>query len=299
MRRFPRATNLFGALLLLAVAACSKDKEAADKKEGASQKTGCGSVEDCQKGCDKDKADDCLALGDLLLDKPRKESDDATTKKAFDAACEGGLQHGCVMAAMLLRRTTTKLSDAVKAAKVYEKACDKGEPSGCLLLAMTLEGAIVEGKPVLETDLPRARKLLGKACDDGYAPACTELGGTFDGLAADADEKRAYQLYKKACAKGCQRGCTRQGHALLIGAGVDEDLAKGLELTEKACKKGRPDFPDYAAVACDTLGQAYGDGKYGATKSAKSAAIYYTRACNMGLESACDKGKAHAKGKDD
>lgn len=287
------------AVLFAVLTACSKDKESVDKKEGAAKTTGCGSVEECKKGCDKDKGEDCLALGDLLLDKPKKENDDAATKKAFDAACEQGKQHGCVMAAMLLRRTSTKLSDAVKGAKVYEKACNEGEPSGCLLLAMTLEGAIVEGKPVLETDIPRARKLLTKACDDGYAPACTELGGTYAGFAEDADEKRAYQLYKKACAKGCQRGCTRQGHALLLGAGVDEDLQKGLELTEKACKKGRPDFPDYAAIACDTLGEAYGDGKYGAKKSAKSAAVFYTRACNMGLESSCAKGKALAKGGDD
>lgn len=286
-------------LVFFAAVACSKDKHKDDPKEGASKNASCASVEECQKGCDKDKVDDCIALGDLLLDKPKKEKDDAATKKAYEAACDGGSQQGCVMAAMMLRRTSSKLADATKAAKVYEKACDKDEPAGCLLLAMTLKGSMVEGKYVLEVDVPRARKLLGKACDGGYAAACVELGSTYDGLAEDKDEKKAYGLYKKACAKGSQRGCARQGLSLMLGAGVDEDPAKGLELTEKACKTGRPDFPDYASVACDTMGEAFEEGKYGSKKSAKTAAGFYLRACNMGLESACAKGKALAKSTDD
>ena len=109
-------------LVFFAAVACSKDKNKDDPTEGASKNASCASVEECQKGCDKDKVDDCIALGDLLLDKPKKEKDDAATKKAYEAACDGGSQQGCVMAAMMLRRTSSKLADATKAAKVYEKA---------------------------------------------------------------------------------------------------------------------------------------------------------------------------------
>ncbi len=291
------APRRMSIVLVCFAVACSKEK-GKDEKEGASKNGGCSSVEECRKGCDKDKADDCLALGDLLFDKPKKEKDDAATKKAYAAACDGGSQQGCVLAAMMLGRTSTKLSDATKAAKIYEKACDKDEPTGCLLLGMVLKGAMVEGKYVLEVDVPRARKVLGKACDGGYAPACVELGVSYDGLADDKDEKKAYGLYKKACTKGSSRGCARQGLALMLGAGVDEDQAKGLELTEKACTTGRPDFPDFASVACDTMGEAFESGKYGSNKSAKTAAGFYMRACNMGLESACAKAKELAKSND-
>lgn len=148
-----------------------------------------------------------------------------------------------------------------------------------------------EEKYVVEKDHAKAMKLFQRACDDGYAPGCERLGGGYSYPADDTprDPTKAYKAYAKACSMGCQGGCSSQGQLLILGSGVEADAKKGEKLISEACKKGRPMFPDFASVACDMLGGYYEEGKYGIDAAPAKAWAHYTRACAMGLKSACAK----------
>ena len=283
-------------ICFLACKGSSDQKKAKDDNESAKKGSGavCESIEECEKGCDAEKADHCVALGNLDLSKPRPApADTEAAKKAFQSACDAGSQAGCAMVGHCLQQLDRTLAGGKKALGLFETACKKGEPLGCTLQGDVLEGVMVEGKYVVEKDHPRAMKLFQKACDDDFALGCVRLGVGHNALfeSEGGDPKKAYKAFEKACSLGSQGGCGWQGLERVLGSGVEANVEEGVKLMETACAKGRPGFPDYPATSCDSVAEIYENGKYGVEASIKKAWPLYTRACSMGLDSSCAKGK--------
>ena len=70
------------------------------------------------------------------------------------------------------------------------------------------------------------------------------MGGPFGAFFA---QKKASELYNKACDGGEMLGCTNLGYLYSHGKGVIQDIQKANLLWEKACNEGYN-------TACDSLG---------------------------------------------
>lgn len=62
-------------------------------------------------------------------------------------------------------------------------------------------------------DGPLAAKLYSHGCDLGSGQCCARLGAMVrDGRGTAADERRAEELFRRACSQGSQAGCDALGH---------------------------------------------------------------------------------------
>jgi uncharacterized protein len=151
--------------------------------------------------------------------------------------------------------------DKLKTARRAEKKCAAGNAEACRSWA-SLYGAGV----VPPEDEPRALAAFLKACNARRGAACAAAAAIVE-LGQKRDEKRAGELYDRACAygdadgcfqlgtrrsgatgfqahrRGCQLGddgcCELAGLLLLQGEGVPADPAAGMKLLQRACDHGR------------------------------------------------------------
>lgn len=123
---------------------------------------------------------------------------------------------------------------------------------GTPFLAMDLlEGETVDlggmyrnGTGVEKKDEKRAAELYQKACDGGEMTGCNNLADMYlKGKGFDrVDNKRAAELFQKACDGGEMMGCSNLGGMYLNGIGVDRrDENRAIELYKKACAMGNKD----------------------------------------------------------
>ena len=101
--------------------------------------------------------DGCLALGRQELVGTGGPFNPPNARVAFERACVGGKQKGCVFMGILLEYGDGGGIDVVKASEFYMKACEENDGQGCYL-AGTL------GEP--------AQHLLDRACQLDYKKAC-------------------------------------------------------------------------------------------------------------------------------
>ena len=91
------------------------------------------------------------------------------------------------------------------------------------------------------------------------------------------DYQKAAQLYQKACDGEGAEGCLNLWVLYKTGQGVNQDYQKAAQFFQKACD-GRN------AEGCFSLGFLYQNGQ-----SFSTAKQYYGKACDLGLQSGCDK----------
>ena len=117
----------------------------------------------------------------------------------YENACDLGYQTACanLAAAYLKARGVSK--DEQKAVRIYADSCAKGGAYSCYFLG---EFYRTDG------NFTDAANAYASGCDLGDVPSCVNLGGLFElGLGVAKDEKRAFNIYKNACAKFESAGC--------------------------------------------------------------------------------------------
>lgn len=192
-------------------------------------------LEEYDRGCSLGNSAACAAAGVLNVD-GRLPRNAAAAGRDFGKACELGLAKACSGAARLE-------GDPQKRRGYAQKGCDDRELESCADL----------GRMMMESgsEAAKGRILLEKSCENaadpaGAATACAALGNAYElGVGGAPDQKKAIELYAKACALNAQT-CAMLGDAYLRGAGVEKSKAKAKELYSKACSAGAPDGCDAA-----------------------------------------------------
>ncbi len=168
-------------------------------------------------------------------------------------------------------------------------------------------------------DTARLQMFLGYGCDQGDGGACLSRG-----LALDAVNPKAEELFKKACTLGDAAGCFNAAERVR-----HQDLPAAIALYKKSCESGAPlersaprmacergslvaytahDFDSAKALAqhvCDTdaqsgcglLGVMAAKGE-GSLPDAAEAAQLLLRGCKAGDEEACENAKKLAREED-
>lgn len=112
-------------------------------------------------------------------------------------------------------------------------------------------------------------------CQAGNAPSCATLGHIYEkGEGVNADDKKAFIYYKKACDAGDIDGCTGWGYMLSKSDNADENR-QSVTVLRKACNEGN-------GRACSGLGQQARlrrDWAAAAKDFDRGCALNYSRAC--------------------
>lgn len=117
-------------------------------------------------------------------------------------------------------------------------------------------------------------------CRDGLASDCLGAGnGYATGVGAPRDERRAADLFVRACELGNGPGCTFGGRMYEFAHGVDRDVAKALSLYGRACKL------DYLG-GCYNVAVLLENGR-GVARDAARAAALYRKTCAAGSLVSC------------
>jgi len=224
--------------------------------------------------CRKDEPWACIETGLYFARGGR----DTEAIERFWRACEANDLEGC---AKVSEMSQAKRGTGFAFAPVRERlkaACSKELPRACLALGH------LHGFGIGQAVAPEAARKL-------YAWSCAKDPWTCSGLALQtqvgqgtpADEKRAAELYRKACdAKNARSGCRSLGEML------DDDAAFA-----RACDGGDPVSCfalDRFERAC-TLGHSEACFEHGRALAAKQdlakAGAAYNKACGIGQPSAC------------
>lgn len=125
---------------------------------------------------------------------------------------------------------------------------------------------------------------LTQQCEANNAKACLDLGGAYSwGKGVPENQKKAFELFQKACDLGSANGCSNVGFFYEKGvdsAGVAKDLSKAFAFYKKACDM-------VYAQGCANLGALYYNGGDGVKKDINAAKNYSKKACSMGDQNGC------------
>lgn len=191
----------------------------------------------------------------------------------YEEACARGDLEKCADLGLRYEKGTGVARDPARALALYRKSCDGGWANGCMVLGV----AHVNGVGMAAPDPAQGITLLEKSCALGEAQACVIAGQmlTTTGLRGGEDLPRAQGFFAKACAKGNVDGCVRQARAM-VGRGLHAAAAK---LLRGACDEGHP-------LGCTDLGILHSMG-WGVVRDEQAARALWTKACDLGHQSAC------------
>ena len=120
----------------------------------------------------------------------------------------------------------------VKALDAYLNACRLENDQGCHNLGLMY----ANGRGV-DKNLKTSARYHERACDMGLQSACVSLGLRIK-VGTEAEQKRAFELFKEACEKKNLYGCGNLGDLYLQGVGTGEDKELGQQQRAKACEAG-------------------------------------------------------------
>jgi TPR repeat protein/membrane associated rhomboid family serine protease len=222
-----------------------------------------------KKGCGARDGFSCWVEAMCLADGAGTEKDLVKSRELHEQACTLGEVRGCNSLAIFLQRGWGGDVDVARAATLLDQACATGDPTSCANFAE----ALWEGKGI-PADQPRARKLFEETCAAGVNGACHGL------VKAVPQKERASvkEIFQTGCAANAATGC------LYLGAVLEDheaDFAGADALYARACELGD-------AIGCTLHADMLEAGK-GVAKDLQQAAEFYRRACEGGIERACEK----------
>jgi hypothetical protein len=139
-----------------------------------------------------------------------------------------------------------------------------------------------EGRGVTQDDR-RAADLYRKACEGGDPTSCKLLGSAYAlGKGVSQDFNQAVPFFRKACDGGNAAGCGNLGSAYAKGRGVRADPAYAFALYRKGCE-------GEDASSCYQVGYMYAHGKGVPTANTSAAQRYFKKACDGGHKTGCDQ----------
>lgn len=231
--------------------------------------------------------------------------------KTHNKKCENEILESCVNVATLYVWANNFIKkDANKAFKLANKACSSDIMRGCRIAGfIQLE----------DNNIKDALKLFTKSCDGNDAIACEVLSKIYiSGGEVEKDEEKAYMFSKKACE--IDDFCNIYATFYYNGIIVEKDWDMAFMLSKKSCDK-QDDYSacsivasiyydgiivqrnyhlafTYAKKACNEadmgdgfacllLGRLYNDG-LGVRLDKQKAKQYIGRACDFGLQEACN-----------
>lgn len=216
-----------------------------------------------QKACDQSNFEGCGNLGYLYERNWHIGRDLGKAQQLYEKACNGGYLLGCSNLASLFYEDVQYSDDNVakgkvkKAVDLWESACNKGLGVSCYLLGnVYLTGAFGH----MVRDVGKTKKLYIRACEKGYAKACYELAALHHENTYSAE--RTIEYYRNPKDSIEKRMLAEAQDAL------KENQRQAVKFYALTCKHG-------GAPACDKLGKAYENGKFGLKKDLKKAKYYY------------------------
>jgi len=122
---------------------------------------------------------------------------------------------------------------------------------------------------------------LGSSCEAGDTMACTDLAFVHtEGAGVEKNVARGLELLRRSCDAGNPRACMWVGDRLARGKDGPPDPARGVALFDRACDEGY-------AEACRTLATWVEHGYFGVESTREGRASYYGKGCEAGSPEAC------------
>ena len=262
-------------------AQCKKGSLSSCAVLGRSYQIGRGVTRDLAKSaqllgraCDGGVAQGCGRLGEQRL----AEKDLPAASKLFEKSCASGWFPACDLGAKLSFAASGTAKIDVYA--MFKRACNGGEAEGCWSL-----GSLFDlGLGVRQND-GEALQAFQLACDGGAKLGCTSLAKLIDaGRGTTADPAKAVAILKSSCDRGYAHACSALSDHYFLGRGITKDYALGMSTLERACT-------GEDRASCLTLAMRYEVGMGGIAKDPVKAQRYYTRACESGVDMACEKSR--------
>ena len=245
------------------------------------------------KGCDRGDALGCYNAGLMSDDGRGVPRDHSRAAARYAEGCEMGSSVACTNLGFLYENGRGVGKDRARAAALYQRGCDgtscqRSNLNGCVNIGRAYRDGIGVGK-----NPTRAALVFLEACNRKLDPedvnpeenrsrACSLLGALY--LAGDGVEKdlnRGRELSERGCERGDAFGCFNAASIYANGSGVAKDSAKAASFLDKACRAGD-------AEGCHDLGVAYEKGS-GVARDHRRAAELIQKACAMGFAPACPK----------
>jgi Sel1 repeat-containing protein len=187
--------------------------------------------------------------------------------------CAADSSRDCLVLGEVLNEGHYATQNRAVAGVSFGRACDLGLPQGCgRLMAYLRQGGL---------------QAMAPACDQGDGASCFILGSVFSsGQGVPKDLPLAFELFQKSCEVGWPRGCGRLGLSYLTGEGTSKNPELAISNFEKGCQ-------GHNAASCLQAAQFYRSGKMAWTDIV--ARERYQRACDLGLQAACQQQALLAK----
>jgi hypothetical protein len=239
--------------------------------------------ESYQAACNKKLAAGCTNLAGLYRwGQGTVKKDDEAFKKYATLGCNSGEGRACYMLANLYW-SSSKDDEKVRSGGLFARGCSSGYAQSCFDLGSKLNGSDRDrfGKAFLGNQ-PAGISYMGKACKAGLDYACTSTADAYAaGNGTDRDGLHALELYQVACERGNAVGCYRAGHLYERGP-LTKDEKKAAELYKKACELKTPEGKPASSSekGCMYLGRLLERGA-GVPKDEIAAAGMYKKSCDV------------------
>jgi TPR repeat protein len=164
-----------------------------------------------------------------------------------------------------------------------QQRCDGDEAEACIRLADALHLERRTSADYVARDLDttdrKALDLYSKACVGRIGRACNMAGAMLQhGAGVEIDVKRAVDFYESGCELENAVSCYNLGFVLLIGEGIEPDPGAALAPFDRACQTG-------IAHACTALAMIFERGITGEASSER--AVTYWKQALPGLRAEC------------
>ncbi len=189
-----------------------------------------------ERACSLGNARGCSNLGFMHSEGLGTPRDPQAASALFTQSCDLGDTEGCRNLAEMLRTGAAGRQDHAQTFGLLVRACDGGNAAACNDLGWCHQDGI--GTP---RDIEQAGRRYHEACEAGLGRGCTNLGTLHmagPGLRLAKDPRLARELIVQGCYWGDGAGCERAAAMYRAGYAGTADEAKAVEYQRQACAKG-------------------------------------------------------------
>lgn len=246
-------------------------------------------------GCARHDARECGFLGKTLA----REGHALEAVAPLELACRGRDDAACVLLGTGLAAGGAGVTaDSARAQSILSLGCRDGGADTCSRLGTFA---------YLNGDVPGAAVATQRSCDLGSGEGCYQLAALLL-KATPPDSPRVIAALDRSCALRYPGGCSGEASELLKGAGFGPDdvwregrrdeptFARARTLFVRSCELEPMCADDectrFAAFGCNAAGLLHQVGRGGDADPA-AARAYFTRACKLGNQAACQSLEKH------
>ena len=184
----------------------------------------------------------CSNLGFRYFAANKVDNDEFKAFNLLNYACDNGEFAACRYVAAFYENEIGVAYDKDKIEHLYTLSCNNDDAVSCHKLGLFYFNSNDESQKL------KANDCLTKGCNYGSVRACSFLGDLYsagsNGL--NKDEKKAYELYRRACDGSDANGCYNLAEYYNSGKGISKSRNIAATILVKACELG-------SIKACDKL----------------------------------------------